>query len=260
MNIEILKSELINDNYLKDIIYFEELDSTNKYAKINNLSNDTLLITSNQTNGSGRFNRKWYTVPFKDLTFSLIKSVNIGIDEVHLINFYSSYVLYISLGEYLSDYKDIEISLKWPNDIILNRKKIAGIILDVKDLKKNLKKFIIGVGINVNNLEFPDDLTLKATSLMNEIKSEINIEIVLIRFIKNFYEKFYLIKNRNELMKNWLANARIIGERISFRKFEDDEDQSVTVLDIDTDGGLKVKFENNAIKKFYSGEISIVYD
>lgn len=260
MNIELLNSELVKINYLNEIIYFEELDSTNGYAKKNNLSSDTLLITSNQTSGIGRFNRQWKTTPSKDLTFSLIKTIDIRIDEVHLVNFYSSYILLISLKEYLSAYNIQDISLKWPNDLIFNGRKIAGILLDVKDLKNDLKKFIIGIGINVNSIEFSEDLKIKATSIINEIKSELSIEMILILFIKNFFEKIFLIQSKEELMKNWLMNTQIIGKKINFRKIEDDKEQPATVLDIDLDGGLKVKFDDDRVKKFYSGEISLLYN
>ncbi|MBK8550295.1 MAG: biotin--[acetyl-CoA-carboxylase] ligase [Ignavibacteria bacterium] len=260
MNIALLNTELVKDKYLNEIIYFEELDSTNSYAKKNNLGSDTLLITSNQLRGTGRFNRQWKTTPSKDLTFSLIKNIDIRIDEVHLVNFYSSYILLISLKEYLSSFNIQDISLKWPNDIIFNGRKIAGILLDVKDLKNDLKKFIIGIGLNVNSKEFPEDLKPKATSIINEIKSELNIEMILIIFIKNFFEKLYLIKSKDELMKNWLMHTKIVGKKINFRKIEDDKEQPATVINIDPDGGLKVKFEDDRIKKYYSGEISLLYN
>ena len=259
MNIRSVKQEILNESMLKDIIYFEEIASTNEYAKNNNLNSDTLIITSHQTAGKGRFNRKWETTPSRDLTFSIIKNFKIAIDEIHLINFYSSYILFSALKNYFGDSKDLEFSLKWPNDILLNGRKIAGILLDVKDLNSEIKKFIIGIGINVNGAEFEDELKAKATSLLNETNKYAVIENLLKEIMKKFYDNLYLLKNKNELMNSWTAHTNIIGKTISFRKVSDGEDLSVKVLNIDSDGGLKVMSGEGKITKYYSGEISLKY-
>lgn len=259
MNIGLIKAELINEKLLKEIIYFEELSSTNDYAKKNNCASDTLIITSYQTDGKGRFNRQWITSPSKDLTFSIVKSFKITIDEIHLINFYSSYILFDSIKKYFNDISEHEFLLKWPNDILLNGKKIAGLLLDVKDLNSEIKKFIIGIGVNINGTGFAVIPGTKATSLSLEMKEETETEKILVLFIKNFYENLHLLKRKSELMKNWAANTSIIGKTISFRKVSDDAEQSVTVVNIDTDGGLKVITKEGKSAKYYSGEISISY-
>ncbi len=260
MNLNLLNEELVRENMLSEIIYFDETDSTNNYSKKSNLGNNTLVLTSSQPGGTGRFGRPWYSSPGKNLTFSLIKFFNLQIDEIHLVNFYSSYILCMTLKEFIKKNKDCEVTLKWPNDILLNRKKLAGFLLDVKDLKNDSKKFIIGAGININQENFPDDIKSKATSLLLEIKTEIRKEELLIAFIKNFYGKLYLIENKNELMRQWNNNSKIEGKKINFKKSDDDKERAATVIGIDNDGGLNVKFDDGKKSRFYSGEISIVYD
>lgn len=259
MNIRTLQNEIINVRMLKDIIYFEEIASTNEYAKKNNTESDTLIITSHQTDGKGRFNRQWKTTPSKDLTFSIIKSFKITIDEIHLINFYSSYILLSALKNYFGESVELKFSLKWPNDILLNSRKVAGLLLDVKDLHCEIKKFIIGIGVNVNGAGYEEELKAKATSLLNETNKSAEIENLLILIVKKFYDNLYLLKNKNELMNSWTAHTDIIGKKIRFRKVSDDEELSVTVLDIDTDGGLKVLSCEGKITKYYSGEITMNY-
>ena len=257
MNLELLKTELINENFLREIIYFDELESTNAYAKKNNTAEDTLVVTSNQFNGKGRFNRQWNSLPFKDLTFSLVKSFKIRIDESHLVNFYSSYILFQTLTELSGGNESNNFSLKWPNDILLNGKKIAGFLLDVKDFQSDFKKFVIGVGLNVNSIDFPEELKLKATSIFNETKHEIKPENILIRFVKNYYGNLFLIGDKNELMKKWISNTSVIGKRIKFRNAIDAAEKTATVVNIDTDGGIMMKFNNEKTEKYYSGEISL---
>ena len=259
MNTEFIRSELLNGEILKDIIYFEEIDSTNEYAKKNNTESDTIIITTHQTKGKGRFNRQWKTSYSKDLTFSIVKSFKIRIDEIHLVNFYSSYNLLTTLKNYFSKTTGLEFSLKWPNDVLLNRKKIAGLLLDVKDLNSEIKKFIIGIGINCNGYFIPDELKIKATSLLKETNIEVIREDLLVLFVRSFYENLFLLNNKNELMQRWKENSGTMKSKVSFRKLEDDKEQAVTVIDIDPDGGLIVKTDDGKISKYYSGEISLSY-
>jgi len=262
MNSILLKSLLVNKNLLNDLVYFEELDSTNAYSKKNNLFDNTLVITSHQTGGTGRFGRTWRSSKNKNLTFTLIKCFKVRVDEIHLINFYSSYILFLTLKNFLEEYrekKDFDITLKWPNDILLNRRKVAGILLDVKDVKQKIKKFIIGIGLNVNQEKFSEDISLKATSLSNETKILIDPEKLLTLFINYFYNNLNLITQKEKLMKLWIQNSKIKGKQIEFKQLEDDKEKKATVISIDSDGGLKVKFNDGQIAKFFSGEIRMVY-
>ena len=117
MDAELLNNELVKGSLLNYVIRFEELDSTNKYAKENNLPSDGIVITSSQTEGKGRFGRKWAASTDEDLTFSLVKKFKISVDNIHLVNFYTSYVLSLTLKDFLSSNKNLHIHLKWPNDV-----------------------------------------------------------------------------------------------------------------------------------------------
>jgi BirA family biotin operon repressor/biotin-[acetyl-CoA-carboxylase] ligase len=259
MDIELLKSELVREGYLREIVYFDELDSTNNFAKNNtDLQSDTLVLTSSQSKGAGRFSRQWITTSSMDLTFSLVKKFKLSIDSVHLVNFYSSYILCASLKEYLRQYELNEVILKWPNDILLNRKKVAGLLLDIKDVREVSKKIIIGIGLNVNSTEFPEELMSKATSIKNEIKETTEREKLLILIIRKFYENLNLMSDQFEIMKLWKLNSNITGKEIMLKVLDDDKELKATVLDIDNDGGLKVRLADNKVKKFYSGEIKVL--
>lgn len=262
MDSRLLKSQLVNKNLLNELIYFEELDSTNAYSKKNNLHDNTLVITSHQTEGTGRFGRNWKSLKNKNLTFTLVKYFKIRADEIHLINFYSSYILFLTLNNYLEDYKeqkDFDVILKWPNDLLLNTKKVAGILLDVKDLKQEVKKFIIGIGLNVNQENFSEDIFCKATSLINITKTEIDLEKLLIMFVKLFYENLSLISAKNELMNLWIHYSKIKDKKIEFKQLEDDKEVRATVINIDNDGSLRVKLYDGRVVKYFSGEIRLVY-
>lgn len=257
MDIDFLKRELVNGNCLNDILFFDEIESTNGYAKKHNLADNTLLITDKQTKGFGRFSRNWESSPGKDLTFSLIKKIKIGIDEIHLVNFYTSYIIFTSIKKILPAQFTEKLLLKWPNDILLNGKKISGILTDVKDLRSEYKNFIIGAGINVNCNEFSEDVKNKATSLIRESGNEYSVPGLLINIISSFYENIHLISNGEKLLAAWKINTDIVGKEITFKQLNDEEGKTVRVKDIDSDGGLIIMDSNNKEKKFHSGEISI---
>jgi BirA family biotin operon repressor/biotin-[acetyl-CoA-carboxylase] ligase len=259
LNIDLLKSNLINENCLSDIIYFEEIESTNEYAKKHDIPDNTLIVSDRQTKGKGRFSRIWESAPGRDLTFSLIKKINIGIDEIHLINFYTSYIIFDSVRKTYPAHTVKNLFLKWPNDILLNGKKISGILTDVKDLRSESKHFIIGSGINVNSGEFNVNVKNKATSLLNETGIESDCTDLLNNIITDFYCNLDLINNGKKLLSIWKNNTDIIGKEIAFRQFNDEEGKTLIVTDIDADGGLIVTDQDNNKKIYHSGEISLGY-
>ena len=93
MDTDKIRSSLVKEGCLKDIVYFEQLGSTNKYAKENKTSSDVLVITSHQKSGIGRFGRVWEAEKDENITITLVNNFNLTIDEAHLVNFYTSYIL-----------------------------------------------------------------------------------------------------------------------------------------------------------------------
>ncbi|MBX7046743.1 MAG: biotin--[acetyl-CoA-carboxylase] ligase [Ignavibacteria bacterium] len=259
MDVERLNKELVKESLLNYVVHFEELDSTNKYAKENNLPPDGIVLTSFQKEGKGRFGRKWIAASDEDLTFSLVKKFNISVDNIHLVNFYTSYILSETLKSILSSHNNIHVHLKWPNDVLLNKKKICGILLEISGLHEDEKNFIIGIGLNVNKTEIPDNISHKASSLSNETQARHCIEDILIEFIGNFYRNLHLINTRGELMTAWKKNSELIGKKVKFLVVADSHEEEAEILDIEEDGSLKVKLANGEVKNFYSGEITFVY-
>jgi len=263
MNTEELRADLIKSGYVSDLYYFEELDSTNLHASRNfrEYSDDTIIITGFQKNGRGRFERKWDSEKNKNLTFSLIKKFKLDVDKLHVLIFYTSYILLKTVCETAGDKFSKSILLKWPNDLLFNRKKIAGILLEVKEINKHNKVFIIGIGLNVNQMHCnSDDASVSnAASLKSETGMDFKPEYILVKFINNFYGNLQLLNSERNLIEIWKSHSFGINEKISFRQFDDDTEQIGLIKDIDADGGIIINFENGKVKKFFSGEIKILY-
>ena len=260
MNLEKIKRQLVREGYLKDIIYYEQLDSTNKYAKENKVSDDVLIVTSHQKSGIGRFGRVWEAEKNENVTITLVKSFELTIDEAHLVNFYTSYILISVFKEMFSDIPDADFNLRWPNDVMLNGKKVSGILTELQNVKSQELKFIIGIGVNVNQKQFADFLKIKATSFYKEFSKEIDLEDLIVTLIKKFYDEIDLLRSNEKLMNLWKTNTNIINKEIALRTVEDAKEIKAKVLDIELDGGIKVEIENGNKCKYFSGEISLIYD
>jgi BirA family biotin operon repressor/biotin-[acetyl-CoA-carboxylase] ligase len=259
MNIDLLKSELIKISYLRKIEYLHAIDSTNEYCRKNEICDNSLIVTSNQLTGKGRFNRIWQSSPGENLTVTLSKVINIDVKNIFLVNLYTSLCIIKTLKEIFPDNKK-NFNLKWPNDILLNWKKICGILTEVVDLNKPLKKFYIGIGINVNQTEFPDELKSIATSLKNEFGVETEIETVIVKMIKNFYDNMYLLNSPEQLITQWKSNSDIIGRNVSLKFPDSTVLKKAKVIDIDFDGGIKVELDNKNIIKYFVADISVIYN
>ena len=259
MDIDFIENSLAGAGPVEEVFYFDTLDSTNQYAKENQLGNDSLVICDFQTKGKGRFNRKWTAERGEDITFSLVKNFNVTVDDIQIVNFYTAFIIFLSLKR-LIESSENDLSLKWPNDVLVNRKKVSGILIEIKEINKPEKKFIIGIGINVNQKSFPDNIKNKAISLYQALGKDVSREELLVDIVKNFYLNLDFLKDKIKLFELWKQNCSYIGKQILIRKFVDDEELPAVVKDIGNDGGLIVEFASGETKTYYSGEISLSYD
>jgi BirA family biotin operon repressor/biotin-[acetyl-CoA-carboxylase] ligase len=257
MDTGILQYKLVSPGLLKQIIWLDEVSSTNEYAATRNLDSDTLVITDNQTGGKGRFGRVWFSTPGKNISMSLVKSFRIGVDEIHNVGFYTSLKLLESIQRTHANL-DEKLSLKWPNDLMINGRKAAGLLMDCRELKSPVKKIILGIGLNVNESEFDGEIRHKATSLFAETGSESGLEDQVVSFVNEFYTGVDLISDTFELMGRWRSRCCHLGKPVRFRLLTDGEEKNGIARDIGNDGSLKLETEDGKLMSYYSGEISLI--
>jgi BirA family biotin operon repressor/biotin-[acetyl-CoA-carboxylase] ligase len=259
MNTEYLKSSLVKEGMLSHVVYFQKLPSTNKYAKTLDAGDNILVITDFQEHGVGRFGRIWSSGSEEDITCTLVKNIKLDIDDIHLVNFYTSYILAVTLKS-MNEFAAIDFKLKWPNDVLANGKKISGILTEVQHITLPEKRFIIGMGINVNTCSFPEQIKNKAASLYTESGVSVSREELLEAVIKNFYANLDLLHDRRKLISEWKKNSDIINKIIYFKELDDSALKPGKVLGINDDGGLVLECEGGSIKVYYSGEVSLSYN
>lgn len=227
-----------------DIIRLKETESTNTYAKALLHSGEpcahfTLVYTENQTAGRGRLGRDWISQKGDTLCMSLI------VPYPHN----PAITLMSALGVYrtLTNFTDADIKIKWPNDLIINNKKICGILTESTD-----KYAVIGIGLNLNSTEFPEEISHKATSLRMITEKTYNLENTAEHIAEN------IISILEETNGNFTENIHTeytklcinIGKEISFG-----ENMGVAV-GIDSDGCL-IAETHQGTKHINSGEVVI---
>ena len=234
-------------------IFLDSIDSTQTFAKTHQKSFNPLAITSitadQQTQGIGRFKRKWlsptgnlYTTFFFKLPKKSLHLTSIGL------------VLAISLIEILKE-KNIVSFIKWPNDILINNKKVAGILCEVQSDKDDFSLFL-GIGININTDEsFLKKIDKDATSLKVETKKEHNLKDFLKELQTKFLKHLEIFRLKgftpfHSAFENSLLN---IGKKITF--YDGQNEYSGILHSIDAQGALNLYMEDKSIKTFTAGEI-----
>lgn len=174
---------------MKQII-LESIDSTNEYAKriAKDVNENVLIIANSQTNGRGTHGRNWYSEEGQNILISfLIKDIR---DYKHIDG------ITIEIGklvhEILSSKFDLNFEIKLPNDILCNGKKICGILCESSITNNRVNYLIIGIGLNVNQTNFNEEIENIATSLKNELGQDINKEDL----IKKIYVKINNLFNK----------------------------------------------------------------
>lgn len=229
-------------------LHFDEIDSTNTYLKNSYklLNNFTFVSTDYQSNGKGRNDRIWFSNPGDNLMFSLL------IKEPSLVKKFAflSIIGAALIAELLESYGLNNVSIKWPNDVLIDDKKVCGILLE----GQILEYLVIGVGLNVNQKEFPNGLRRPATSLslalnkdfdINEIKEKLFDHIV--EELSNLDEQKYLNYFKAH---NYLENKRV-------RVLVNNQPFIGEVIGIDDNFFLQIK-TGDMLLHIDSGEIEIL--
>lgn len=172
----------------RNCVHFDTLDSTNNYAataiKESNLAEGTAILTRAQLKGKGQAMNKWYSEPGKNLTFSLILEPKfLKSDEIFHLNILAS----IAIFKLLESLK-IQATIKWPNDVLFGKKKLAGILVEANWNKQKIKHAIVGVGLNVNQTDFAG---LNACSIKAALGETQSLTKVFDSFC-TYFESLYL--------------------------------------------------------------------
>jgi len=249
-----LKTEVIG----KRIYYFEEIDSTQNFAQqiaSDKKENGTIIIAEKQTTGRGRLNRKW-TSPKGGMWFSLIIHPKFDVSSSTLIPILSA----VALSKSIKSVLGIKTEVKWPNDITMNGKKVAGMLVDASFQANNIDYLILGIGINfdidVKKLEKRLSKTpnFYGVNSLRKKDDKTPPKLLLNEFLLQFEKNLSRLDNgeKSKIIKEWTKRAAGIGKKITINTLNGKI--SGISQGIDNDGALKIK-TGKETKKIFVGDV-----
>ena len=246
----------------KKIECFESIDSTNKYIlelARKGAPEGKAVAADYQSEGKGRLGREWLSPPGKNLLFSVLLKPQAEIEMVQKITLAAANVIADAVESFFENagLSKPEIELKWPNDVLIGKRKAAGVLIESILNGKEITALAAGFGINVNldSSEFPDSFRAKAVSLKEEAKQEISREDFLAHFL-NLFEESYTKWERTDyagVVDTWKARCSTIGAPVKIKLFDKEIDSQFE--DISERGYLLYKTPENGIQELVSGEV-----
>ena len=254
-----------------EIIHFKETDSTNLRAKEEGnkgVSCDTLFIADKQTAGVGRRGRSWESPEGENIYMSLLFKPEIEPAKAPMLTL----VMAVAVAEGIrkaikligerfgDDENSVEktLQIKWPNDIIFNKKKVCGILTEMALNGSAIKYVVIGVGINVNQKTFSEELKDKATSLALEFSQEFDRKMIISSVLEEFYKYYdgflragdlsYLQETYNQMLVNRDQKVMI---------HEPGNEYEAKAMGINEQGELVVELIDGTKQNIYAGEVSV---
>jgi len=255
-NIENFDIKLDTNIIGRNFIYAEEIGSTNKEL-LNQKEfyhhHGSVFFADNQTKGRGTKDRIWYSEKGMNLTFSiLINDQRYLKKNASLLNYSASLAIALSIENLFQ----LHTELKWPNDVLINGHKVAGILMESISIGSKIERLVIGLGINVNQNLFQGKFKIAPTSLKKELGYTIEREKLLAEILNNFETILdKVISSTNEVLSEWKSRCPMIGEKITV--VNDSGMKDGIFEDIDENGFLVLRSHNKTLILHF-GEVNIL--
>ena len=257
MKIESLKEQITSKEIGCEVIYQEEVTSTNTIVKElakEQKPSGTLVVTDFQSQGKGRRGRAWVAPKGKDIFMSLLLRPDISPTKAAMLTL----VMGLSVSQAVNECLGVDSQIKWPNDVVVGGKKICGILTEMSAKTGDVDYVVIGTGINCNTKEFDEAGLVDATSLAVVIGEEIGRETLLAKVLAIFeenYNEFLKSKDMTNLLDKY--NALLANNNREVKIIEDGKDWSGMAKGINEKGELLVEDKSGEIKTVFTGEVSV---
>jgi BirA family biotin operon repressor/biotin-[acetyl-CoA-carboxylase] ligase len=254
---ELIRQKLTTRLLGKKIHHFQRTDSTNTQARVlaaEGAGEGTLLVAEFQEKGKGRLDRRWQSPPGRNLLFSLILRPIWSPREA----FYGTVLASVSLCRAIREVTGIEAGIKWPNDIYVSNKKLAGILTEMSADPDRIEYMIIGIGVNCNwSPPQPPPGGQPATSLYKETGKKVSRIDLLTAFL-SLAEALYgqtLQSGTMPLRKEWDRYSLITNRRVTL--LNEQNQWSGICLGIDDQGALRLRLKDGRQEKFLTGDVHL---
>jgi len=242
----------------KEIYYYPEIKSSNIMAKEKALHREdgiiegTLVIAERQSAGKGRLGREWFS-PAGGIWLSIILYPQLPPSYIPRITLMTA----VAVVKAIKICTQIESQIKWPNDILINEKKVCGILTEMSAELDIINWVVVGIGINVNidDRNFPEDIYQNTTSLKETLGKEVS-RVKMIQIFLQEFEKYYeSLKSRkfSSILKEWKLYSHTLGRKIKVDMGE--RMVKGEAININEEGALILKKEDSELIKIISGTI-----
>ena len=240
----------------RKVHYFPALPSTNTEAyqlALQGGREGEIVIAECQKKGRGRIGRPWFSPAFVNLYLSVILRPPISPHQASLITFVAA----VATAEAVGRYSGVKPSIKWPNDILVKGRKMAGLLNEIHSEVDRVHFIILGIGINLNVDEgmFPKEIRSLATSLKREMGRRVSRKAflhILLKEMERWFETF-LKKGPVPILKAWRDRAQIAGKQVRISSLG--EALVGRAVDVDSEGALLVEMRNGKQKRVVAGDV-----
>ncbi|TYP91732.1 BirA family transcriptional regulator, biotin operon repressor / biotin-[acetyl-CoA-carboxylase] ligase [Fodinibius salinus] len=240
--------------------YFEELESTNSHVKnisAEEVTHGMVCLADDQIKGRGQYERNWESESGENLTFSLVFRPQTT-DRFHVLTLACALAIVDYIDELLPN---SNVCIKWPNDVMIDQKKVAGLLTETMFSGNTLDRLIIGIGLNVNQKAFSSEVSGKATSIAIEKGQTVERENLLSELLSRIEYNYNLWqRRRQDLLKSINRNIIGYGQWIELIVNGQLLEDTFKMLGINKAGQLVVLGEDGELKSFSYEQIRLVTD
>lgn len=242
----------------REILTYEEMDSTMDVAERlaeKGAREGTTIFTEKQRMGRGRSGHHWYCPRHKGILMTTILRPHIKTDRICLL----AGTIAVAVAEAIRDFLNLPAVIKWPNDILINNKKVCGILVEAATPRGREPYFLVGIGLNVNltKSELPKDVIYSVTSLLIENGSRVN-RIDLARALLRQLDRWYTAlkdEDYKRIRERWVKLFPMIGRRVRIQ--ERNNEHVGTIVNLSAKGGLIMELDDG-VRKSFSGECLVI--
>lgn len=258
-----MQSRLPEECLCREVACFDELDSTNTRAKQLaeiGAREGLLVMAERQTAGKGRRGRGWESEAGVNVYMTLLLRPELPPSKMTGLTLLAALAITRGIREVCG----VQAEIKWPNDVVLSGKKICGILTEMSSEENFIHYVVVGIGININEREFPDNIKDKATSLYMELKEPMDrcqLSAAVVSALCEYYKRFqsegdlsFVVEEYNRVMANMNQQVRVYYDMVESAR-EGDTEEGIA-RGIDSDGALLVEI-NGRLKRIISGEVSV---
>jgi len=248
---------LVTNCFGKKIYYLNEIGSTNEYARrlaLGGALEGTLVVAERQTAGRGRMGKSWASAPGLGLWLTLILRPKTDLAALSGLTILTA----VALAKAIARVTEIQVEIKWPNDLVYQGRKLVGILAELKGEMDLLHYLLLGVGLNVNQqvTDFPSELQEKATSLAQITKGKISRRILLQEFLYELENVYPLLgtEGMSELVAYARKHSATLGREVRINQGFG-RIRTGRAMDLGIDGSLWLREESDKLIQINAGEI-----